>query len=132
MRAIRSLNTALRSFDKLVRDVNAQLDPLAKDLKEAVKGAQDTLGGIQQLVRNVDTKVEPLVSSLNDTSKAVRAAMVQGKKTLATADGIIAEDSPLYHDLTNALTELSRAARSVRVLADYLERNPNAIITGKR
>ncbi len=132
MRAIRSLNTALTSFDKLVREVNAHVDPLAKDLKEAVKGAQDTLGGIQQLVRNVDTKVEPLVSSLDDTSKAVRAAMVQGKKTLATADGLIAEDSPLYHDLTNALTELSRAARSVRVLADYLERNPNAIITGKR
>jgi len=132
MKAIRSLNTALTSYDKLARDVNAQVDPLAKDIKEAVQGAQDTFGGIQQLVHNVDNKVEPLVTSLDDTSKAVRAAMVQGKKTLATADGIIAEDSPLYHDLTNALTELSRAARSVRVLADYLERNPNAIITGKR
>ncbi len=132
MRAIRSLNTALASFDMLARDINAQVAPLAKDLKETVKGAQDTLGGIQQLVRNVDNKVEPLVTSLDDTSKAVRAAMVQGEKTLATADGIIAEDSPLYHDLTNAFTELSRAARSVRVLADYLERNPNAIITGKR
>ncbi len=132
MKAIRSLNTALTSFDKLARDVNAHVDPLAKDLKEAVKGAQDTLGGIQELVRNVDNKVEPLVSSLDDTSKAIHAAMVQGKKTLATADGLIAEDSPLYHDLTNALTELSRAARSVRVLADYLERNPNAILTGKR
>ena len=132
MRVIHSLNAALTSFDKLAQDVNAHVAPLAKDLKEAVKGAQDTLGGIQQLVRNVDNKVEPLAKSLDETSKAINAAMVQGKKTLATADGLIAEDSPLYYDLTSALTELSRAARSVRVLADYLERNPNAIITGKK
>jgi paraquat-inducible protein B len=132
MRAIRALNTALTSFDKLVREVNAHVDPLGKDLKEATKKAQDTLNDMQQLVQNVDSKLEPLAKSLNDTSKAVRAAMVQGKKTLASADGLIAEDSPLYHGLANALSELSRAARSVRVLADYLERNPNAIITGKR
>ena len=132
MSAIRSLNTALTSFDKLVREVNAHVDPLGNDVREATKKAQDTLKDMQQLVRNVDSKVKPLAKSLDDTSKAVRAAMVQGKKTLATADGLIAEDSQLFHGLTDALSELSRAARSVRVLADYLERNPNAIITGKR
>ncbi len=41
--------------------------------------------------------------------------MVQAKKTLSTAEGVIAEDSPIYHDLSNALVELSAAARSIRV-----------------
>jgi paraquat-inducible protein B len=30
------------------------------------------------------------------------------------------------------LRELSRAARSVRVLADYLERHPESLIRGKK
>ena len=130
--AIRSLNTALTSFDKLVREVNAHVDPLGNKLQTVTQKTEDTMNELQQLVRNVDHQVKPLTKSLEDTSKAVRAAMVQGKKTLATADGPIAEDSQLFHGLTDALSELSRAARSVRVLADYLERNPNAIITGKR
>jgi paraquat-inducible protein B len=31
----------------------------------------------------------------------------------------------------NTLQEVSRAARSVRVLADYLERHPESLIRGK-
>ena len=132
MKAIRSLNTALTSVDKLVREVNAHVDPLGNKLQKITQKTEDTINDMQQLVRNMDNRVEPLTKSLEDASNAVRAAMVQGKKTLATADGLIAEDSQLFHGLTDALSELSRAARSVRVLADYLERNPNAIITGKR
>jgi paraquat-inducible protein B len=35
-------------------------------------------------------------------------------------------------ELSNTLLEVSRAARSVRVLADYLERHPEALIRGKQ
>ena len=93
--------------------------------------ARDALTDVQKLVRNVDGQVEPLSVSLADTSKSVRDAMVQAKKTLSTADGVIAEDSPLNHDLASALKELSAAARSIRILANYLERHPEALIHGK-
>jgi hypothetical protein len=35
-------------------------------------------------------------------------------------------------DLNTALRDFSKAARSVRALADYLERNPEALIYGRR
>jgi paraquat-inducible protein B len=37
----------------------------------------------------------------------------------------------LQQDLRQALQELTRAAASLRVLTDYLERHPEAIIRGK-
>jgi paraquat-inducible protein B len=47
------------------------------------------------------------------------------KQTLAT-------DAPLQQDLRDALREMSRAAQSLRVFTDYLERHPEALIRGKQ
>jgi paraquat-inducible protein B len=41
------------------------------------------------------------------------------------------EDSSLIVNLTEALQELSRAARSLRALADYLDQHPEALLRGK-
>lgn len=38
----------------------------------------------------------------------------------------------MQQDLREALHELARAAQSLRVLTDYLERHPEAIIRGKK
>jgi paraquat-inducible protein B len=38
----------------------------------------------------------------------------------------------LQQDARDAMRELARAAQSFRVLADYLERHPEALIHGKK
>jgi paraquat-inducible protein B len=50
---------------------------------------------------------------------------------LDSANRLIAPNSVLAADLANTLQEVSRAARAVRVLADYLERHPEALLRGK-
>jgi len=54
-----------------------------------------------------------------------------GRRTLDTADSALAPDSALRVDLASTLQEVSRAARALRVLGDYLERHPEALIRGK-
>jgi paraquat-inducible protein B len=54
------------------------------------------------------------------------------RKTLTGAQRTLAEDAPLQQDLRRTLQELSRAAASLRVLTDYLERHPEAILRGKQ
>ena len=132
MSVIRSLDKTLKSADKLVQNVDSKVDPLTDNINEAVQEFGDVMKDSKKLVRNIDGQVAPLSSSIDNTVKEVSAAMVQAKKTLSTADDIVAEDSPLMHDLTVALTELSAAARSIRVLANYLERNPDSLLYGKR
>ena len=46
-------------------------------------------------------------------------------------NGFVEPASPLSVRLNSTLEEISNAARSVRILADYLERNPAAIVRGR-
>jgi paraquat-inducible protein B len=76
----------------------------------------------------------PLEKIGDDVAKALvqlDQTLASGRRTLDTADGAIGPDSSLRVDLTNTLQEVSRAARAIRVLGDYLERHPEALIRGK-
>jgi paraquat-inducible protein B len=44
---------------------------------------------------------------------------------------MIGADSQIRYDLTQLMKELTEAARSIRLLASYLERHPDALIRGK-
>jgi paraquat-inducible protein B len=57
--------------------------------------------------------------------------LASARGTLNTADTMISPDSPQGQELNTTLMEVSRAARSLRVLADYLEQHPEALIRGK-
>jgi paraquat-inducible protein B len=55
----------------------------------------------------------------------------QAESTLASIEGVTADNSPLQYELTRALKNLSDAARALGHLAESLERHPEALIRGK-
>jgi paraquat-inducible protein B len=91
------------------------------ELLQAVKALNETLQHTRQLVQNLDSNVAPAISS----------TLEQAQKTLVSVEGTLGKDSPMQHEIRRALKELGDAARSIRVLADYLERHPDALIYGK-
>jgi paraquat-inducible protein B len=73
-------------------------------------------------------------SDIRDTLENLNKATAQLNTTLETADGVVAgfdESSPAYQDIRKTMNELSAAARSLRLMMDYLERHPDALIKGK-
>jgi paraquat-inducible protein B len=93
----------------------------SKELLEAVQALNQTLQHTRQLVQNLDSNVAP----------AIRSTLDQAQKTLVSVEGTLGKDSPLQHEMRQAFKELSGAARAVRILTDYLERHPDALIFGK-
>jgi paraquat-inducible protein B len=93
-------------------------------LSEAKKLFRD--GG--QLARNLDSRIPSLIASLEDTSKAAGETMKGANKAV---EGFAGDNSPVRFELIKALNEFSSAARSFRVLAEYLENHPEALIKGK-
>jgi len=76
----------------------------------------------------------PIKGIGDDLHKAIGdldQTLVSGRSTLDNANKLVEPDSALAADLSNTLQEVTRAARSLRVLADYLERHPEALIRGK-
>jgi paraquat-inducible protein B len=71
------------------------------------------------------------IADLDRTLVSARAALDSGRGTLESANELIEPSSGLGPQLTNTLEEVSRAARSLRTLTDYLERHPEALLRGK-
>ena len=79
-----------------------------------------------------DAQVGPLVVSIQKAAASAESTLGQAQRTVAVVDAALNTDSPLRYDLANALREVQGAARSLRVLTDYLEQHPEAVIMGKR
>ena len=90
------------------------------DLTHAVQTLSATLEDVQKLTYDVNQTVDSLATSTERTLAAARAA-------LEVAD----PNSPTAVNLANTLEELAAAARSIRVLADYLEQHPESLVHGK-
>ena len=120
----RAIEQTVGDYGKLARDVDAQVEPLATGIGDTVKGAQ-------KLVRDIDKRIGLLDTSIEKAVKAADEAALQAEKTLAAVEGVAGKDSQLVYQLTLTLKELSSAARSIRVWADYLERHPEALLRGK-
>jgi paraquat-inducible protein B len=84
------------------------------------------------LLRRIDSQVEPLSSDARKAMQSASRAMENARIALTGARTVIGPDSPAVFQLNTTLQEIRAAATSIRELADYLERNPNALITGKQ
>jgi paraquat-inducible protein B len=139
---IPAIPAAMDQMRRTVTDVMAEirrlpLDKIAKEILETVEGGNrlvnspDTqkavhnlnvaLGNVEKLTEGLDRQVDTLATGLDKTLVTVR-------KALQVAD----PNSPAAVNMNSALKELSAAARSIRVLADYLEQHPEALVKGKK
>lgn len=118
------LDQTLLDAQKLLRDVDGQVDPLATSLK----GTSDDAG---KLFRNVNKRIGPLQADLNKTTARLRSAFESAESALNEIDTMVDDESDLRYYIDIFLRELTLAARSIRALADYLDRNPDALLRGK-
>jgi paraquat-inducible protein B len=123
--AIHNLNVTLQGTKQLVQSLDTQVERVATS-------ATTTLGSFTKLAQNADSQLVPLLTSLRETSKAALVMMVNGQDTLNTLRVFLTPTAPVGYELTKTLQELADAGRAIRVLANSLERNPNALLFGKR
>ncbi len=117
-------------LEEIARSLNSVLERLAKlPLEAVVEDTRKTLVSVQNLVNSPD--VTQSLKSLRQTMEAADATMVQARATLAATENLVGPRSQARADLVELMKELKNAARSIRVLADYLERHPEALIHGK-
>lgn len=105
------------------------LEELAGDARKTVQTLDTTLKSADKLLKNIDTSVVPETRLMMED---VRKTLDGANKALAEVKQTMSADAPLQVDLRDTLRELGRAAQSLRVLGDYLERNPEALLRGKK
>ena len=118
------VDRTLLDAQKLLQNVETQIDPLAK----SVKGTSDDAG---KLIRNVNKRIGPIQADLIKTTKKLRSALASTQAAIDEIDGMVEEESEVRYYIDIFLREMTLAARSIRALADFLERNPDALLRGK-
>ena len=73
----------------------------------------------------------PLLENINDLTKTAEATLNQATSTLSTYEEMGTEGSPFVDELTTALEELTRTARSLRILLESVESRPDEFLRGK-
>ena len=85
----------------------------------------------QMPIKGIGDDLKKALAGFDQTLVSARGTLGNVDKTLGNADRLIEPNSVLGDALGNTLQEVDRAARGLRVLADYLERHPEALIRGK-
>jgi paraquat-inducible protein B len=144
-RLVASITDASQAVEKLAGDpaLLQAIDSANRlignpNLQQAIDRLDNTIGNVNGAVIAVKKTVErsgqeldPLIASLRQSSGDLHPTLVQARSTLASAQLILRPDSPVLHRLDSTLDGLTEASRSIHDLADYLERNPSALIRGK-
>jgi paraquat-inducible protein B len=119
-----SVDKGLGEVRSLVRNVDKQVGPAAASITE-------TAAEFRKVAIRIEGNIEPLVASLKKTSDEAGTALVESQGVLGKADDFMSGDSAMGYRLIKALEEFEAAVKSIRVLADTLDRRPEALIFGK-
>ncbi len=101
-------------------------------LAQAIKDFSSAMKGVESLSLRLDSKVDPLSADIRSLAEAGRSALRQFDDACANLRNLTRPGSPARRDLEQALSEISEAAQAIRSLADFIERNPETVLTGRR
>jgi paraquat-inducible protein B len=120
---VNSLASTATSVDQL-----ASSPELAAGLNDLAAAG----GDLRALLAKVDESAVPMLQAAERTLRSVDSAVAVAEQTLNATNALIGQDSTMRFQLERSLQELAAAARSIREFAAALERDPGAIIRGRR
>jgi paraquat-inducible protein B len=80
----------------------------------------------------IGVDLQKAITQLDKTLVTAQGTLVVAQGTFDNTTSLTGPNSSQVEQVDSTLQEVSRAARSLRVLADYLERHPEALLRGKK
>jgi paraquat-inducible protein B len=114
-------NHALASIDHAVG---------GPELARALKSAEEALQQVSEVAEQAKVNLGPALGRLPAISAKLEQAADEVQATFGPAG--YGSDSGAQRELARTLDEVGSAARSVRLFADFLNRHPEALISGRR
>lgn len=119
---------------------SVEFEQLGENIMRATEGLDKLVNApeLKQSLTNVESITEQVLEIADEIRSEFSPLSRQMRSALATVEDAMRElrqsvrpESSLRVQMESTLREFKRTAEALRVLADYLERHPNAVITGK-
>jgi paraquat-inducible protein B len=102
------------------------------EIKTAFLNLNAAVNDLRALIARLDTQVQPTSDKLAQTLEEARKALAAFNAAATSAQRFIGAQNGFGEEANRTMEQLREAAAAVQRLADFLERNPNAIITGRK
>src|SRR6266498_1232908 len=125
-KALGTLNVTLQGANTLMSRIDADVTP---ELKAALEEARRVIATADGMMKD---GVGTTLSQVNTTLEELRRPLATADAVLKNTDAtLLGRNAPVQQELRDALQEITLAARSLRVLMDYLDRHPDSLLRGK-
>ena len=138
MTAVGAVAAKLESFplDQIGRNLNGALAAVnglvdGPEVAEAVRSLAATLEQARGLVRRTDEGLAPLLRRLPAIAANLDGAIGRANAAVGSIEGGYGRNSDFNRQLERLMSQATDAARSIRLLADYLDRHPEALVRGR-
>ena len=114
-----------------VKSILQSVDQAMPQLRGAILDFRTLTATANKNVTNVSADLHQTLTAAHSAIEQIAATMKEAETTIISVRTTIDPNSPTFYELTKSLREVSGAASSIRLLADSLDRNPQAVILGK-
>ena len=129
--SIGSLNQLLKNSDMLVKTLSTEIRHTASDIRGTTDAARATFVQAEKTLRFDEGQPGQVAASIKETLSAANATLKETHAAVSNLNGIAVANSNLGYEIGRTLEQIGELSRSIRVLADYLERHPEALLRGK-
>jgi paraquat-inducible protein B len=152
--AIGELQQTLTNATSLIKKVDTDIGPTLTNLQETSEQAKalmatandrmqmrdgeplqtlnDTLTDYGDLARQLQGKTNILSGDLQTTLNTLNSALAQINDVATLLERDMSKNPALLTQTTDTLREFKAMAAAIRAFAEYIQRNPNALLTGKQ
>jgi len=100
------------------------------ELQRAIASLDEALQDVGGLAREAKTNLGPALARLPRISEKLESAVDQAQAAFGQSG--YGSDSKTQRSLERMMTQVGDAARSIRLLADYLNRHPESVVSGRK
>ncbi|MGD9012803.1 MAG: MlaD family protein [Desulfobacterales bacterium] len=129
--SVSELKETLSAVKTLAQNLDTKFVPLASSIDQTLTDIRAGVGDARGFFANIDDKTSPLMSKIQNTTESAQTALEQANQTLKSLEQIAEEGAQLRYEVSATLREISAASRSVRVLSDFIEQHPDALLRGR-
>lgn len=122
--SLNNLNETISRYREVAETFNNEIKPVAIEFKQ-------TMDEYEKFAKNLNDTVPSLITNIEKRFEGLEKVLTDTQQLVASVEHTYGQDSEVQFQLNQTLEELSKAAHSIRVLTDYLERHPEALIYGK-
>lgn len=124
-----------KSLEKILGRISAALEH--DDLKRGLEGFANLMEDLRAVIKDpkwksYEERVDAIMAILPVTMESMNRTATNMAAASGGANALLDKNSPAMQDLRRLLRDGAEASRSLRNLADMLERNPEALIKGKK